>query len=360
MPCERSSLRFLATGIGSVPYLDIETTCRHIILQFPELPFWPQFVKRSPVEDMTLQFTEGLPLVRVDLESKEVRISAGMNKEKELVEFYERFMAEDTDYFAVSEQYAPGLYTMLRILALESGNNNQQFIKGQVVGPITFTASVKGSDGKAVLYDAEILEAMANAISIKALWQVKELSKSGRYPVLFFDEPYLSGFGSAFSPISREKVIQILRTTIDFLKKRTNALVGIHCCGNTDWAMLLETGTDIISFDANGYMDYFLLYDKAIKEFLDRGGFIAWGIVPTSEFTGQETVRSLITQLENGMERLIRSGVDMEILQARSLLTPACGMGTMTPYTATRATNLLSELSRALRHRKADKAQQAS
>ena len=349
MVFEQGSLRFLATGIGSVPFLDIEETCKEIILHFPHAPYWPQFVRRSYLEDMTIQFTESLPLLKVDSQSKGVVLSSELDREVELVKFYDHFLEEDIDYFAVSETYAPGLYTLVRLLGKYDDKRAHNFIKGQIVGPITFAASVKGSDGKALLYDTELMEAMTNGISIKALWQLKSLASTGRRPILFFDEPYLSGFGSAFSPISRERVIEVLSACVRFLKDRADALIGIHCCGNTDWGMLLEAGPDIISFDAYGYMDYFVLYATDIGEFLEKGGHIAWGIVPTSEFTGTETVEDLESRLHQGAARLVSSGVDRDLLWERSILTPSCGMGTMPPQDATLASDILSELAMRLR-----------
>jgi len=56
---------FTATGIGSVPFLEVEATCREINRLFPHMPFWPQFVKRSYLEDMSVQYSEGLPLLVV-------------------------------------------------------------------------------------------------------------------------------------------------------------------------------------------------------------------------------------------------------------------------------------------------------
>ena len=56
---------FAATGIGSVPFQNIKDTCRDILEHLPAMPFWPQFVKRSYLEDMTIQFSEGLPLLEV-------------------------------------------------------------------------------------------------------------------------------------------------------------------------------------------------------------------------------------------------------------------------------------------------------
>ena len=350
MPSDEASLQFLATGIGSVPFVDIEFTIRAIVNLFPRIPYWPQFVNRSSLEDMTVQFTEALPFVKFDEASRDLTINPNANREEELVKFYDHFISEDLEYFAISEKYAPGLHRLLEILGNNPAHQKDRFfVKGQIIGPITFAASIKGTDGKAILHDTEIMEAMTNGICIKALWQIRTLAGTGRRPILFLDEPYLSGFGSAFSSVSREKVIEVLGNTIRFLKDRAEVLVGIHCCGNTDWSMLLEAGPDIINFDAYGYMDYFLLYSSDIKKFLEKGGYIAWGIVPTSQFSGEEKVEDLQSKLNEGMDRLVRAGIDSDMLYTLSMLTPACGMGTMSPRSASLASHILSQLSRRLR-----------
>ena len=46
--------------------------------------------------------------------------------------------------------------------------------------------------------------------------------------------------------------------------------------------MLMEAKADIVSFDAYEFMDKYLMYWREIKVLLDRGGYLAWGIVPTS------------------------------------------------------------------------------
>ena len=78
-------------------------------------------------------------------------------------------------------------------------------------------------------------------------------------------------------------------------------ITGIHCCGNADWPLLFRTGVDIVSFDASSYLDKVLLYPRRDQGILHRGGSLAWGIVPTTGFTGKETADSLIDQLEGGM-----------------------------------------------------------
>ena len=335
---------FMATGIGSIPFQDIEPTCRKI-LEYPLLiPFWPQFVQRSYLEDMIIQYSEALPLIQIDKEKKSLVISASADRESELVSFYDRFLAQDIDYFAISRTYAPGLYTMNELIK-QDGINEKDFVKGQTVGPVTFAAAVTNPDGKSIIHDPELLEAMANGLAIKGLWQIRELRKSGKRPIIFLDEPYLAGFGSAFTPIQRHEVVNILQSVINYLREHSDALIGIHCCGNTDWAMLIEAGPDIINFDAYEYMDYFLLYPDDIVRFIREGGTIAWGIVPTSNFTGHETVEDLASKLGYGLKRIHEWGISPDKLAERSILTPACGMGTMTSEAAKNGLDLLSGLS---------------
>ena len=340
----KTDFHFKATGIGSVPSTDVKSTCLYILEQLPEIPFWPQLINRSHLEDMTIQFSEGLPLLEIRENNRDLVVSS-VDKEPELVKFYEHFFNDQVDYFAMSEQYAPGLFELVR----KVGQNPEKYgsyIKGQTVGPVTFAAGIKESEGKSVLYNPDLLEAVTKGLAIKALWQVRELGKTGKKPIIFLDEPYLSGFGSAFTPIERQEVINLIKEVIDYLRERSDGLIGIHCCGNTDWSMIMEAGPDIINFDAYGYMDTFLLYPEKIQQFLRGGGSIAWGIVPTADFTGEESLEGLNEKLEQGLNRLYEWGLSPETVIGNSLLTPACGMGTMKQSQADSALNLLSLLSK--------------
>jgi methionine synthase II (cobalamin-independent) len=341
------AFNFLATGIGSVPFQEIEATCREILKTVPSIPFWPQLVKRSFLEDMSIQYSEGLSLLEIDEEKRSLFISGKKSTESELVTFYDHFLSQDIDYFAMSKTYAPGLYALLEMV--EQGQDHFRYIKGQTTGPITFASSIVDLSGKSVLYNPEILEALVNGLAIKALWQVRKLEKSGGKTIIFIDEPSLSGFGSAFSPVERHVVIDNLRTLIHYLREYSETLIGIHCCGNTDWSMIIEAGPDIINFDAFGYMDYFLLYPDDIMQFLKGGGTVAWGIVPTSNFTGRESAEDLFAKLNEGLQRVYDWGIEPQLLAQRSILTPSCGMGTMTPEAARKCLNLLSRLSQKCR-----------
>ncbi len=333
---------FKPTGIGSVPWVDIDGTCSKIINNFPQIPFWPQMVKRSPCEDMIIQYTEGLPLLNINTETKSITVSS-KDSEEALVEFYSHYLADDLEYFSISKNCAPGLYRLIEIVT-ESPDKYGDYIKGHTTGPVTFAASIKDEEGKSIIGNGEILEAYTKGLAIKALWQVRELEKTGKKTVIFLDEPYLSGFGSAFSPVERHEVIDLLKEVIDYLKEKSDTLTGIHCCGNTDWSMIVDAGPDIINFDAFSFMDYFLLYPDDIKRFIERGGVIAWGIVPTGNAAGQGDSDELYNRLSKGLETLYSIGLDQDAVHAASILTPACGMGTMKGEDSDLVLELLSGL----------------
>ena len=51
-----------------------------------------------------------------------------------------------------------------------------------------------------------------------------------------------------------------------------NALAGVHCCGNTEWSILIDAGVDIVNFDAFGYGETIAMYPAGIKTLFARGG----------------------------------------------------------------------------------------
>jgi len=120
----------------------------------------------------------------------------------------------------------------------------------------------------------------------------------------------------------------MLNSIIDGIHSK-DSLAGIHCCGNTDWSVIAGTKADIINFDAYLYADNLSLYSEDIKRFLKRGGYLAWGIVPTSEDALKETSKSLFEKLSLHIENLEKKSIDRGLIISNSLLTPSCGMGTL-------------------------------
>ncbi|MGQ9922256.1 MAG: hypothetical protein ACUVRZ_13150, partial [Desulfobacca sp.] len=315
-----------------------------ILEHLPELPFWPQMAQKGFFEDMVSQGAGGLPLIVRDAEQRLVRVTDAVDRDAALTQFYEAALAGDLETFALTPAEASGFYRLLAALQ-EYPAAAPAFVKGQVVGPVTFATIVKGLDGKAILFDYELLQAVTRGLALKAAWQMAQIRDSGRQAIIFFDEPSLTGLGSAFMQISREEVISLLTEVIALAKETGEAYFGVHCCGNTDWSVLLETPIDILSFDSYEFFDHLTLYDRQLHNFLQRGGYLAWGLVPTSPTAPAETAEALWEKFTQQVQTLVARGLDRDMLLSQSLLTPACGLGFLTPAKASKALALLAAFS---------------
>jgi methionine synthase II (cobalamin-independent) len=112
--------------------------------------------------------------------------------------------------------------------------------------------------------------------------------------------------------------------------------------------VLLSTNLNILSFDAYGYFEALSLYPKELRAFLERGGILAWGIVPTSEVILKEDAKSLIKRFKEEVETLSKKGIDQTLLR-RAILTPSCGTASLPVSLAERVCELTAEVSRRLR-----------
>ena len=315
--------KFLTTGIGSLPYLDAKESVKNICAKF-DIPFWPQLPKRDFKENMYVQFAEGLPSLIVDEKNRKIFIDTSKDLSEGLGKIYEAYLSEDYGAFALTKAFAEGFYAFIDIMK----NSNASYAKGQITGPVSFGLSVVDEKGKSIIYNDALKEAFVKLLEIKAAWQIDELKNVSKNIIIFLDEPYLTSFGSSFINIERQDAVLMLNAVIDKIHSK-GALSGIHCCGNTDWSMLTETDVDIINFDAYSYAEALSLYPTQITEFLKKGGCLAWGIIPTSESVLNETGESLFHRLSEEIERLEKKKVPRDLLIPHSLITPSCGMGTL-------------------------------
>jgi methionine synthase II (cobalamin-independent) len=312
----------------------------------PQIPFWPQLPKRSLKEGMVAQFSENMPCIKV---SQEGIFFDSFNKDKKLEEFYDKVISADLDYFKITSDFAPGLYKFYDELSSGDAISCAQVLKLQVTGPFTFSAAVNDESGAPILHNKVFLQAALKLLGMKALWQADKFKGLGKPLALFIDEPYLGSFGSAYTPLNRQEVVLGLTEFSEFLKPAYD-LLGVHCCGNTDWSIFTEVeNIDIISFDAFDYLEKFILYAKEVKGFLERKGLICWGIVPTRDFTDKEDLRFLISKLRFGIESLVKKGVSEELIRERLIISPACGLGALTVEEAENRLQLLAEASEFIR-----------
>jgi len=330
---------FSTTAIGSVPFLDPEEAVDY--MKKLDIPAYPQMVKISPWEDMFLGALEGLPALIVDRVSQKVRAKRN-NRENDLADFYTKFMAGERDFLALSSESRRGFDAFLARAAKDPAYG-PDFLKTQVIGPLTFGQMVFMEDEKnALVDDPELLDATALALGGKAAWEARQIRNLGRVPVVFVDEPGLSSFGSAFCTLTADTVINTMASACQVAREDGPTLIGCHICGNTDWSLLMEVGIDIVNFDAFEIMEQFSLYPRQLRAFLEKGGLVAWGIVPAQGYTSDLTADALAEKLNQGWRNLDKKGVPRELLARRSIITTACGLSTLTQELARAATGMIT------------------
>ena len=341
-----SSIEFncLPTIIGSMPHTDPHKACSLITRYLKDIPAWPQLPQRSFLENMYVQYSEGFPGVVID--GDRIYVDTAKDIQKPLEELYTAYLENNADRYPTTPDYAAGLYAFLA-----QTNLSPPVVKGHVTGPLSWGLTVTDQDRRAVLYDEVLGDTIAKLLKLKAAWQEKELSRISKNTIIFVDEPYMAAYGSSISAgafSSPEKIVEM----IDEVFEGISGLKGLHCCGNTDWSVLLKTKLDILNFDAYNYAESVSLYPAEIKKFLDRGGAIAWGIVPNDvESLNKESVPSLKDRLEDAMAPFTRNGVRFKDLLAQSLLTPSCTLVPLGEEGAEKALELLTELSNDIRKR---------
>ncbi len=338
---------FYATAIGSVPYTNAKEACEKILTDYKDIPFWPQMPKRTFFENMYAQYMEGFPSAVLDESRNKVWIDTSDNLLGKIEETYQKILDEDYDYFAITEKHAAGLHEFIS-QAKARDLASVSYIKGHITGPISFGLSVTDEKKQSILYHPELSEVLTKILIIKTKYQIKKLKSIFNDIIIFIDEPYLVSVGSSVVNIKKEDVITKITEMVDAIHQE-GALAGIHCCGNTDWSLLLGLDLDILNFDAYNFAKSISLYSDAVKKFLERGGYLAWGIVPTSEDIEKESVDSLAERLKEGFGYLIDKGIDREKILDSIMVTPSCGCGTLKPEDAGRVLDLNLKMSRKLK-----------
>jgi hypothetical protein len=333
----KAGLRTLAAG--SLPHTDPAVAC-DLMINNLDVPTWPQLPRRDFLENMYVQYSERFPGIVVA--DERIYVERNGELETDLEQLYVAYLMDDLEYAALSAEYAAGLHHFLGLELAQA-----TVIKGQVTGPISWGLMVADQDRKPILYDEVLAEAAAKHLRLKAEWMEQALRRLSPQTIVFVDEPYMSSYGSAIVSLNEDQVISLLEEVFAGIK----GLKGIHCCGNTDWSLLLSTSVDILNVDAYDYAEALALYPDEVGAFLERGGIIAWGIVPTSDQVWDETVDSLLERFRDALSLLTSKGLAREDLLSSALIMPSCGCGSLSTETAEQVLHLTSQVAQALQAR---------
>jgi len=346
----------ISSAIGSMPFENPDYAVE-VSLKSLDAPIWPQLPKLGLLEQMEIQYSENIPCAIVDQEKHRMFFQTDGDYSEQFAEFYENYMvAADPDegtgdfsFAAISEEYSKGIYAMLK--ALKEKNAKLPWVKVQTTGPCSFALTLVDENKRAIYYNEEFKDVIVKALAAKCRWQIQEFKPYAENIICFIDEPILSAFGSStYVSVDRGDVVSILNEVIEAVHAE-GAYAGIHCCGNTEWSILIDAGVDMVNFDAFEYGETIAMYADSVKAHLEKGGMLAWGVVPTSDKIREQTVESLEKKLEEGMDNLASKGISKQLILEQAVITPSCGTGSMDEADAEKVFSLLNQLSKKMKEK---------
>ncbi|MBI5603162.1 MAG: hypothetical protein HY879_07390 [Deltaproteobacteria bacterium] len=330
----------LTTAMAVMPHRDVDQALKTALSL--DIPFWPQLPHVSYYEDMYVQASEHFPGILLDLEKRTLRFSHekfALELEGALTHF------EEPDYFDISPQYS---VVYQRYLELDL--SSRPAIRGQLEGPISFGFNVQDEEGRPILFDDTVRPFLLEFMAKRVNSQLGRLKEKNPNAFMYIDEPGLQFLFSAMAGYGD----QAARGDLEYFFSLIERPRGVHLCGNPDWDFLLGLDLDILSLDIYTNGEVFSSYHKSIGKFLDRGGLLVWGIVPTNfEPFEQEDLDSLEARLIAQWDWLEKKGLDREFLISRSLLSPAtcCLVNPDGEKTVEQAFRMIRDLSARLRRR---------
>lgn len=289
----------MSTGIGSLPHRDAGAAAELVLAELG-VPSVPQLPRRSPAEGMIAQAVVGLRGVSLGQYGS---IAVDVTELDPLAP-----VLTDLEHDAFGGFRA----------FLDAASGRRGPVKWQFTGPITLgLALVRAGALPSVAFEVAVRAVRSHVLALLE-WVAAKLP--GCQQIVVLDEPSLVGLMEPGFPVPPDVAMDLLSGALAVAEPL--AACGIHCCGPADWATLLEAGPYIISVPAT---DHLLQFAGYVSSFLERGGFVAWGVVATDGPVPTSADRPW-RRLSALWCELVQRGCDPVLLRQQSLVTPACGL----------------------------------
>lgn len=303
------------TGIGSLPLTSPASAIQAIAECSPEIPFWPQLPQLSKQEGAIGQ---GLGILGDRIEPRQR--GYGYQVKDGCLDAVLEILHRSTGELLPGN--AAGFDPFLQ--ALSAGVfPGAAAVKGQIEGPITLSAYLF-HHGKPFLSDPALFAAIAFHVSQNICWQYDRLQPAGLPVLLFVDEPALCLEAPA-NGVPEEQRLSALAATLHVARTR-GAVAGLHCCAARPFTRMCRAEPDILSFDANEGLELFFA-DPDARRFVDRGGVVAYGLIPTSPGVDTLDPASIFVRW---LKAASQAGNPQKLAQ-RAMVTATCGLGLLDP-----------------------------
>src|SRR5208283_2372212 len=95
------------------------------------------------------------------------------------------------------------------------------------------------------------------------------------------------------------------------------------------------------------YFDTLAIYHEQLGKFLSGGGYLAWGIVPSSDVIQKVDDRQLIELMDTHLDELCKY-LPATLVLENILITPSCGAASRSVEETTKMCQLLMRLKEAM------------
>ena len=213
-------------------------------------------------------------------------------------------------------------------------------IKLQLTGPVTLGIALLNLGVPA----ARAFAVAGSAVRARARTLVAAAQETAPMAplVVFVDEPGLTAAMHPGFPLEPNRTIDLVSSALATIEP--HAMTGLHCCGLADWPVVLQAGAQILSLPLDcGAVEH----AGTIGAFLEGGGHIAWGAVPTTGPLGS-TPERIWQHLSAEWCALTQGGCDPVLLREQAIVTPACGLATHGEAQADLVLRLTNQVARRL------------
>jgi hypothetical protein len=332
----------LATGVGALPHTDPVAACDDVLEIFPRFRYVPTLPDRGLLESIVFCDSEQLPgrMIRENRLLFDSATDHTMAIEKVYMDYVEGNYAS----YGLHHDYASGFIEMM-----SRDVSDSLVLKCQVTGPVTFGMQVVDAEKRPIYYDSQLADVLSKMIALKARWCEMEMkNRTGvKETLVVLNEPYFASLGSSVVPIDAEMV----KSGWEDVSALVEGGLGIHCCSNTDWEFVLDLKPSVLSIDAYTTAKEFLLYEDSLITYIERGGVVAWGIVPAEyKIFASETLETLYQKYLAIRTRLCLS-MPEQLFDAQSLITPSCGIRFADRSGALAIMKTAEQISQRIRHK---------
>lgn len=320
-----------STGIGGLPHRD-PAAAADFVLATMGIPAIPTLSRRSPSEGYVAKALVGMTGVTLGQYGSISLDLAHMDPGAPIV----------TD---LSDDAFLGFRTFLdhaRVARAEGRFEN--LVKWQFIGPVTFGMTL-------VRAGMPVDDAFSTAVRVvrerlQHLLTAVETALPGSTQLVVVEEPVLAELHQPGFLVPPDTAIDLVSGALAMIE--SSAVSALHVCGDADGALdvpsLLATGPAVLSVPVRSS-----LVDVAgyLVRFLERGGVVAWGVVPTSG-PASTTVERPWRRLVELWSELVRHGAEPDMLRRQSIVTPECGLAAHSPAIAERVHRIVADIAERL------------